>query len=74
MDTNKGAATLRAWMDTRGCSQAAFASLVRVSQQNVSKWLGGRSISLVHAIAVKKATGIPVEDWLVPAERHRKAS
>ncbi len=47
-------------------TQAQVGALLGVSQAKVSDWLLGRRISLANAVAVRDATGVPVEAWLEP--------
>ncbi len=64
----RGGKRLAAWMKDNRRSQQWIADQVSTHQTNVSAWLKKRPIPLDKAIAVRDLTGIPVEDWAVPAD------
>lgn len=64
----RGGARLREWLKSRGKNQDWLAAEIGTHQTNVSAWILGRPIPLDMALAIRKATRIPVEDWVTPAE------
>jgi len=68
MEQKRGGARLRQWLKDHGHKQATFAAEIGESQQNVSRWILGHPVPLHVAVAIRKVTDIPVEDWLVAAD------
>lgn len=62
---------LRQWLKDRGHTQAWLASEIGTHQTNVSAWMIGRPIPIEKAIAIRRVTRIPVEDWVEPADESR---
>lgn len=69
-----GREQLRAWLERSRVSQREAARLLGVHFTHVSQILSGRrSPGLANAIAIERATGIPVESW-VPIRKGTLAS
>lgn len=68
MEQKRGGARLRTWLDDNDRTQAWLAKQIGDKQQNLSAWIRGRPVPLAIAVAIRKVTDIPVEDWLVAAE------
>ncbi len=73
MEKKRGGVRLRAWLKTERRTQQWLAGEVGTHQTNVSAWILGRPIPLEMAVAIRKITDIPVEDWLVAAEPELEA-
>lgn len=71
MEQNRGGARLKQWLEDNERTQAWLGRQVNESQQNLSAWIRGRPIPLAVAVAIRRLTDIPVEDWLVAAESSR---
>ena len=63
----RGGVRLRQWLKDNRRNQDWLAEQIDTHQTNVSAWILGRPIPLDAAVAIRKITDIPVEDWLVPA-------
>ncbi len=70
MDTKqtRGGVRLRQWLKDKGKTQEWLAEQIETHQTNVSAWILGRPISIEAAVAIRRVTRIPVEDWVAPAE------
>lgn len=71
MEQKRGGALLGAWLKKHERTQAWLGRQINESQQNLSAWIRGRPIPLATAVAIRRLTDIPVEDWLVAAESSR---
>ena len=59
--------TLKEWLSANGMSHRRFARELGTSQQNVSSWVGGRSLPRVQfAVQIEKMTEgqVPVVVWV----------
>ena len=63
----RGGARLRAWLKEHDKTQEWIASRLGTHQTNVSAWMLGRPVPLDMALAIRRITKIPVEDWVVPS-------
>lgn len=68
----RGGVRLRKWLKDKGWTQSDLGDRLGTHQTNVSAWILGRPIPLEMAVAVARLTGIPVEDWIVPAEEKKR--
>ena len=64
----RGGVRLRRWLKDNRRTQEWLAEQIDTHQTNVSAWILGRPLPVEAAIAIRKVTDIPVEDWIVPAE------
>lgn len=67
---------IRAYRQAAGLSQTEFGKLFGVLAPAVCKWEEGK-VSVQYALAVHKATGIPLHDLrpdIYPAPEHESAS
>ncbi len=64
---NRGGARLRQWLKEKNKTQEWLAEQIGTHQTNVSAWILGRPVSIEMALAIRKVTRIPVEDWIQPA-------
>lgn len=74
MEQKRGGARLRQWLDDERRTQDWLAEQIGTHQTNISAWIRGRPIPLAEAVAIRKITDIPVEDWLVVVESSPNAS
>jgi len=70
----RGGARLKAWIRNNGKTQEWVAERIGTHQTNVSAWILGRPVPLEAAIAIRRITKIPVEDWIVPAQTRKARS
>ena len=69
----RGGARLRRWLQEKARTQEWLAEQIGTHQTNVSAWILGRPISIEMAVAIRKVTRIPVEDWVEPAANEADA-
>lgn len=75
MYQRNGGALLRAWLKSERRTQQWLAEQIGNSQTNISAWiLGPRPPPLEVAVAIRRVTGIEVDDWTVPAESESGAN
>lgn len=67
MVPKRGGVRLRAWLDQERRSQEWLGEQIGTHQTNISAWIRGRPIPVEEAVAIKKLTGIEVEEWTVEA-------
>lgn len=64
----RGGARLRQWLKEKNKTQEWLAEQIGTHQTNVSAWILGRPVSIEMAVAIRRVTRIPVEDWVQPAD------
>lgn len=70
-EQTRGGVRLRQWLADHDKTQEWLADQIDSSQKNVSAWSLGRPIPLDAAVAIRKVTDIPVEEWLLADESGR---